>query len=294
MLFSMTGYGKFNANLKASLLEIEIKGINSSKGFDLNLKLPSFYKEKENDLRTLISGNILRGKIDFYININPINSHENKLFSINKNIVSKYISELKEINSDLKEKDYLKIAIKMPDSIEKKTEEPKDIDKNEWKIIEDSILKAIEDFNTSRKNEGNKLKNDIENNIYSIKNYCQKIIHFENERIEKIKENILMKINSLNIDIDKNRFEQEIIYYLEKIDINEEKIRLSSHLDYFINELNDTENKLKGKKLSFISQEIGREINTLGNKCNHIEIQKIVVNMKDELEKIKEQLLNIL
>ena len=216
-------------------------------------------------------------------------STENK-FSINKELIKKYISELKEINPCLKDDTYLQLSMKMPEVIEKIKNELKE---DEWSEIKNGILKAIQKLTEFRVKEGIELKKDLTKNINSIKKLSKEILLYEDERIKKIRNNLEERLNILNTEFNKDRLEQELIYYIEKFDINEEKVRLKSHLDYFLEELNN-EDKVKGKKLNFISQEIGREINTLGSKANHSKLQKIVVEMKNNLEKIKEQNLNIL
>ncbi len=279
----MTGYGKSVIQLPTKKITIELKSLNS-KNLDLNTRIPGVYREKEVEVRRLLAKELSRGKIDmsFYIE----STAEETSSKINKNIVLRYLEQLKEIdeNSDL-----LSIAMRLPDVLKTEREE---LDENEWKFIEKSINEAIVQLQQFRNDEGEVLKKDFIFRIDEIRNNLSEVVLLDEERLIKVRERLNKAINDLSITVDENRFEQELIYYLEKLDITEEKVRLINHLDYFLQELNGEVSN--GKKLGFISQEIGREINTIGSKANFAPMQKMVVQMKDELEKIKEQLLNVL
>ncbi len=279
----MTGYGKSVIQLPTKKITIELKSLNS-KNLDLNTRIPGVYREKEVEVRRLLAKELSRGKIDmsFYIE----STAEETSSKINKNIVLRYLEQLKEIdeNSNL-----LSIAMRLPDVLKTEREE---LDENEWKFIEKSINEAIVQLQQFRNDEGEVLKKDFIFRIDEIRNNLSEVVLLDEERLIKVRERLNKAINDLSITVDENRFEQELIYYLEKLDITEEKVRLINHLDYFLQELNGEVSN--GKKLGFISQEIGREINTIGSKANFAPMQKMVVQMKDELEKIKEQLLNVL
>lgn len=286
----MTGFGKSVCELPKKKISIEIKSLNS-KQMDINIKLPVFYREKETDVRAILASRLERGKVDFYVNVENIGS--NAECSINRDVVKAHYNELKQISDDLNlaPSDFLSVLMKMPDIYNTNNEE---IDENEWNMFKLAIEKAIDNVDEFRLNEGNILQNDFLSRINLIENLLYSIDSFEIARIQNIKDKLWKNLNEMleASKIDNNRFEQEIIYYLEKIDITEEKIRLKKHLDYFLNTLHSETSQ--GKKLGFICQEIGREINTIGSKANDVQIQQIVVQMKDELEKIKEQLMNIL
>jgi uncharacterized protein (TIGR00255 family) len=288
---SMTGYGKAVCTLPDKKVTIEIKSINS-KQFDLNLKLPSVYRDKDADIRALASKVLERGKIEMYISLeNPTQSNN---FSLNRELAKKYYDDLKQITTDLGTPwtdDFLSVLIRMPDIIKTQTEE---LNEEEWWQIALAIEKAIMDLNAYRKIEGAALKDDMIDRIEIIQINIPRIEAFETERLVQIRKRIMNNIAAFveQEKIDTNRFEQELIYYMEKIDFTEEKVRLQNHCEYFIETVN--ENTANGRKLGFIAQEIGREINTLGSKANDASIQKMVIEMKDELEKIKEQLLNVL
>ena len=289
MLQSMTGYGKAEINIKNTNFTIEVKSLNS-KNIDTNIKMSSIYRDKEIELRSLISEKLQRGKIE--LSIWREKSASSTINVLNKKLINDYFKQIKEITKGLKLNinEILPAILKMPDVVEKGEESS---NKNEWNEILKGINIAIANLLKFRLNEGKKLEEDIKLRINKLADLLNKITPFAEERIRKVKKNLsekLLEIDSKNID--KNRFEQELIYYLEKQDITEEQVRLNTHLNYFKETMElDTKN---GKKLVFISQEIGREINTIGSKSSDVDMQKIVVQMKDELEKIKEQLLNIL
>ena len=281
----MTGYGKVVLELSTKTVRVEIRSLNS-KSLDLNMRMPNEYRSKELELRKIIGSRLKRGKIDVSLYIET-DKGENST-KVNTQVVKDYIGQLKKI-SDGREIDLLKMAIKMPDSISIKKEE---VNESEWSLILNAIEDALSRIENYRKDEGKALFNDFSNHINNINSLLQQVIETAPERVKKVREKLSKSVLDLKENIDQNRFEQELIYYIEKLDINEEKIRLKNHLAYFLQTLN--QNQSSGKKLGFISQEIGREINTIGSKANYAPMQKIVVQMKDELEKIKEQLLNVL
>jgi uncharacterized protein (TIGR00255 family) len=282
----MTGYGKVVLELNAKTVRIEIKSLNS-KSLDLNVRMPNDYRPKELELRKIIGSRLKRGKIDvsFYVDIEKAKNPT----KINTSIVKNYMDQLSNISGGGQNLDLLKMAIKMPDSISAEKEE---IDEQEWSLIISGAEDALNKIENYRKDEGKALYSDFSNRLNNIKSLLKKAVEIDPERIKKVRERLTKSVLELKEKIDQNRFEQELIYYIEKLDINEEKIRLDNHLDYFFKTLN--QNQSNGKKLGFIAQEIGREINTIGSKANYAPMQKIVVQMKDELEKIKEQLLNVL
>lgn len=290
MLRSMTGFGKSVKELSKKQITVEIRSVNS-KIFDFNIRVPSVYREKESEIRLYTAGKLERGKIDIYITIENTDAHQT--CSINKELASFYIQELRTLSNEhsLDEKEILPAIIRLPDIIKSAPEQP---DETEWELLMHALEEAIEKIDKCRLNEGKILEKDISERIINIETLLNGVEKFEQTRVDDIKVRILKNLKTLaeNTDYDRNRFEQELFYYIEKLDITEEKIRLSKHCKYFLQ--TTKENDCNGKKLGFISQEIGREINTLGSKANNVDIQKIVVNMKDELEKIKEQLLNIL
>ena len=286
MIYSMTGYGKVVLELNAKTVRIEIKSLNS-KSLDLNVRMPNDYRPKELELRKIIGSRLKRGKIDvsFYVDIEKAKNPT----KINTSIVKNYMDQLSNISGGGRNLDLLKMAIKMPDSVSAEKEE---IDEQEWSLIISGAEDALNKIENYRKEEGKALYSDFSNRLNNIKSLLKKAVEIDPERIKKVRERLTKSVLELKEKIDQNRFEQELIYYIEKLDINEEKIRLDNHLDYFFKTLN--QNQSNGKKLGFIAQEIGREINTIGSKANYAPMQKIVVQMKDELEKIKEQLLNVL
>jgi uncharacterized protein (TIGR00255 family) len=285
MIHSMTGYGKSELELSTKTIRLELKSLNS-KSLDLNMRMPSIYRAKELELRKIIGSKLGRGKIDFSLYV-EFNKGE-ALAKINTEVVKGYMKQLENI-SLADEVELLKMAVRMPDAI---STEREDIDPKEWKTISDEVLVVLEKIENYRKDEGAALEKDFSKRISKIDDLLKDVIKIDPERIEHVRDRLNKGISELKEKVDKNRFEQELIYYIEKLDITEEKIRLKNHLDYFLKNLNLDESN--GKKLGFISQEIGREINTIGSKANYAPMQKLVVQMKDELEKIKEQLLNVL
>lgn len=281
----MTGYGKAVLQLPTKKISIELKSLNS-KNLDVNARMPSMYRAKELDIRKLLANHLERGKVDFslYVEI----TGEDTSSKINKTVVKEYIKQLKDV-VDGDETELLKMAIRLPDAV---TTERDDIDEEEWHIIENGINEAISKIISYREDEGSILKQDFTERIDTLKQLLDKVIAMDPERIEGVRTRLEKGIADIKEKVDENRFEQELVYYIEKFDITEEKVRLDNHLDYFIKALNSDDSN--GKKLGFISQEIGREINTIGSKSNFAPMQKLVVQMKDELEKIKEQLLNVL
>jgi len=281
----MTGYGKSVLQLPNKTISIEIKSLNS-KSLDLNMRMPSMYRSKELDLRKLIASKLNRGKVDFSLffestgEVTPAN--------VNPTVVNKYIEQLEGLVTGNK-MDLLQMAIKMPDAI---STEREDIDESEWADIQNGVLNALESLRAYRMEEGNVLELDFTKRISHISNLLEQVLEIDPERITNVRERLHKGVSELKEKYDENRFEQELVYYIEKFDITEEKVRLQNHLEYFTKTLNSDNSN--GKKLGFISQEIGREINTIGSKANFAPMQKLVVQMKDELEKIKEQLLNVL
>ncbi|MBI9053666.1 MAG: YicC family protein [Bacteroidales bacterium] len=291
MIKSMTGYGKAECQLKDRKVTIEIKSLNS-KNLDIYTKIPGLYREKELEIRNSISKKLQRGKVEFVLYYEV--TDDKKATTINSDVVKNYYNQLKNVALDLDlqtSEQLLQMAIRMPDTLSTERDQ---IDQEDWKEIHKAALEAMDQLNDFRLQEGEYLQKDIVQRIKKIEKCKEEITPFELERTEKIRTKLTESLNSLNTDqeIDKNRFEQELIYYLEKLDITEEKVRLTNHCNYFIEIINEPESN--GKKLGFITQEIGREINTIGSKANNSEMQKFVVLMKDELEKIKEQMLNIL
>lgn len=288
MIQSMTGYGKSVLQLPTKKVTVEIKSLNS-KTLDLNVRIPSYYKEKELDVRKKLANELIRGKIDFSIFVEMTSDETSTI--INPGVVKNYIQQLKNIveTTSENELDLLKIAIQMPDTLKTAREE---LDENEWELINNTVDEAIKEIIQYRIDEAAALEDDFRTRILNIKNYLEEVKSFDNERITNVKERLRKSIDDLKVTVDENRFEQELIYYLEKLDINEEKVRLENHLNYFLLTL-ETEDS-NGKKLGFIVQEMGREINTTGSKANFAPMQKAVIQMKNELEQIKEQILNIL
>ena len=288
MIYSMTGFGKCQLNLPHANFNIEVKSLNS-KQLDTNIKISSVYREKEIELKNLLSTKLKRGKIELSVwkeSSEIQNSHK-----LNIALIKDYHQQILNLKKDLGfESDIFPVLLKMPNILQK---EDTKLDDNEWLEIFKGINTAVDELIQFRLAEGNKLEKDIILRINLIIDYLEEITPYAKVRIERVKENLLNKINDFKINnIDENRLEQELIYYLEKQDITEEQVRLKAHLDYFLQTIRSE--APNGKKLGFISQEIGREINTIGSKSSDAEMQKIVVQMKDELEKIKEQLLNVL
>ena len=285
MIKSMTGYGKSVIQLPTKKITVELKSLNS-KNLDLNTRVPSSYREKELEIRKLISKSLVRGKVDFnlYIEI----TGEKTTAKVNEAVVKKYMNQLKNISS-VAEVELLKMAVRMPDSMKTEREE---IDAGEFKNILEAVNEALTAINLYRSDEGTVLENDFKIRIKNISELLIKILAVDSERMAIVKNRLRKAVEDLKEAVDENRFEQELIYYLEKYDITEEKVRLKNHLNYFNEALASSDSN--GKKIGFICQEIGREINTIGSKSNHAKMQQLVVQMKDELEKIKEQSLNVL
>lgn len=286
MIQSMTGYGKAVAECAEKKLTIEIRSLNS-KNLDVSTRLPYLYREKELDIRKIISEKLQRGKIDFSVQSEM--TADVKSQQVNREIVRAYMDEFKEIVEDASDADLLSIVMRFPDALTYTSDE---VDEQEWNNFLVSMNEAIESLISFRKSEGSVLETDFDIRIHNILRLLEDIKPHEAARIEVLKERFQKNLNELTSEYDSNRYEQELIYYLEKLDITEEKVRLKNHCEYFLESMNSSDSN--GKKLNFICQEIGREINTLGSKSNHSEMQRIVVEMKDELEKIKEQVLNIL
>jgi uncharacterized protein (TIGR00255 family) len=281
----MTGYGKSILQLPTKKITIELKSLNS-KNLDLNARMPSIYREKELGIRKLLADRLVRGKIDFSIYVET--TAEDTSTQINTPVVKQYINQLKNVvNGD--DLELLKMAVRFPDALNTVREE---IDETEWQAIENEINTTVNHITDYRLDEGKVLETDFKNRIINIESILEQVIAMDPERVEAVRERLLKGIEELKEKYDENRFEQELVYYIEKFDITEEKVRLKNHLEYFIEALNSKDSN--GKKLGFISQEIGREINTIGSKSNYAPMQQLVVQMKDELEKIKEQLLNVL
>jgi len=289
MIQSMTGFGRATLILPQKKISVEVKSLNS-KQVDINTRIPSFYKEKELEVRSLLSSTLRRGKIELSIFIE--NTDTNAQYKINKDLVGEYMRSLQDLgNEKIAGGELLSIAMRLPDAMKVEREE---IDEKEWSAIMEVVKEALDSLVAYRKAEGLSLENDIKEQISRIDSLHNDVPKYEQERISTIKDRISTKLNDVlqSVDFDQNRLEQEMIYFIEKLDVSEEKVRLKNHCAYFIETMNSNESS--GKKLGFISQELGREINTLGSKANHTEIQKIVVQMKDSLEKIKEQVLNVL
>ncbi len=282
----MTGFGKSILQLPTKKITIEVKSLNS-KNLDLNARIPSQYREKELQMRNTIAKSLVRGKVDFglYVEITA----EETSTKINEAVVKDYIKQLEAIDNTGESTERLKMAVRMPDALKTIREE---INEEEFKAINNALLGSLSEIDSYRTDEGKALEKDFNLRIKNIGELLEKVIAMDPERIEGVRERLHKAVADLKEEVDKNRFEQELIYYLEKFDITEEKVRLANHVTYFIATLNSSDSN--GKKLGFITQEIGREINTIGSKSNYAPMQQLVVQMKDELEKIKEQLLNVL
>ena len=291
----MTGFGKAQLDFKQSIVNIEIRSLNS-KHLDLNIKMPQVYREKELELKKYLTQKLVRGKIEVSIQSDSFNSSR---FTINTKKIKEYNQEILKLKKDLnlknsswnfmrKSSDILPSLLNMPEAVIKREEKAS---QDDWNEVFDGVKIAIDELIKYRNNEGKDLEQDISHRINHISKLLEEIIPLSKERIEKIKTNLRQKLEQSEVQFDANRFEQELIFYLEKQDITEEIVRLKSHLSYFLETIETS--SPNGKKLGFICQEIGREINTIGSKSSHSVMQKLVVNMKDELEKIKEQLLNI-
>lgn len=291
MIYSMTGYGRVVKDIPGKKITVEIKTLNS-KQFDLNVRVPSYYREKELEVRNKLAQSLFRGKIDFSMYVELIDEQSNT--SINEAIYKGYYKQLEQVYKSMGKPMPPEATIdilRLPDVL---IAEHAELDESEWAQIDAIITEAINNCNQYRLQEGEAMYNDLKSRIENIEQLRKEIEPIEKQRIKRIKERIRTKLDEF-IDpdkVDENRFEQELIHFLDKLDVNEEMVRLSNHCEYFIQTLN--EDGANGKKLGFISQEIGREINTLGSKANEAGMQKLVVHMKDQLEKIKEQALNIL
>ncbi|MGQ3677334.1 YicC/YloC family endoribonuclease [Tenacibaculum discolor] len=288
MIQSMTGYGKSVLHLPSKKVTIEIKSLNS-KNLDLNTRIPSYYREKELSVRKKLASNLVRGKVDFSIYVEM--TADETSTTVNTGVVREYMQQLRNVTqvgtSD--DVELMKMAVRMPDALKTEREE---LDEEEWKQIEAHIDEALKEIIQYRTDEAKSLEEDFKTRILNIQSALEEVKKLDGDRIEHVKERLQKALTDLKVEVDENRFEQELIYYLEKLDINEEKVRLANHLEYFLQQLATEDSN--GKKLGFIVQEIGREINTAGSKANFAPMQKLVIQMKDELEKIKEQILNVL
>ncbi|MGB5403588.1 MAG: YicC/YloC family endoribonuclease [Robiginitalea sp.] len=285
MIHSMTGFGKHVLQLPGKKITIEVKSLNS-KSLDINARVPQVYREKELEFRNTIAGMLNRGKIDFSLYIES--NGEEASTRINQSVVRDYMGQLGEIapGDTLR---LLEMALRLPDTLKTEREE---LDPEEFAVIQEALAKALEELQAFRLEEGKTLEADFAQRIKTLQKLLEEVKTMDEARLGSIRERLERAVADLRETADPNRFEQELIYYLEKYDITEEKVRLSKHLEYFLSTM-DSETS-NGKKLGFISQEIGREINTIGSKANDAVMQRIVVQMKDELEKIKEQMLNVL
>jgi len=285
MIQSMTGFGKYVVQLPTKKITVELKSLNS-KSLDLNARMPPAYREKELELRKIIASALLRGKIDFGLYVEITGDETSS--EVNQAVVKQYIKQLRAIadGDDLR---LMEMALRLPDTL--KTDRD-DIDKEEYEAILQALNEALKEIQAFRSEEGRILENDFAARLDTLNSLLQKVMAMDPERLGAIRERLDKAVADLKVELDANRFEQELIYYLEKFDITEEKVRLENHLDYFKKTMNSADSN--GKKLAFISQEIGREINTIGSKANYAPMQQLVVQMKDELEKIKEQMLNVL
>lgn len=291
MIYSITGYGKAVKELPNKKVTVEVKSLNS-KQLDLAMRLPSLYREKELDLRSYVAGRVGRGKVDFAIFCEAQQSE--RVAHIDKDAVRQYFEQLKEMRNEMGmdgTTDYMRIILTLPDVVR---DERPELDEREWDEVMEAVAEATDNFIAFRQQEGKALEADLETRLGLIENYLLEVPKYEKERVEKIRGRIVANLDEViaKDKVDSNRLEQELIYYIEKLDINEEKVRLANHLRYFRETMGHEANG--GKKLGFIAQEMGREINTLGSKANQADLQKLVVMMKDELEKIKEQVLNVL
>lgn len=289
MVKSMTGYGKAECTLSVGKITIELRSLNG-KNADISIKTQLIPREKELQIRQYISAELNRGNIDLFASIEQNGSESAK--KINKDVFASYYNQILELSSttmDVQKDLLLPTILKLPDVIEQQKQE---LTEEDWNKMETAIKEAVTALNNFRSKEGEILYNDVTNRVALIETFISEVEKYEKQRTDAVKERIKLRIEELGIKPDENRLEQEIIYYLEKLDINEEKVRLRQHCKYFMETINNEQ--YPGKKLGFIAQEMGREINTMGSKANHAEIQKWVVRMKDELEKIKEQSLNIL
>lgn len=285
MIQSMTGFGKHVVQLPNKKITIELKSLNS-KNLDVNARIPGAYREKELQLRKMISTGLQRGKVDFGLYVEQ--TGDSTMAEVNAGVVREYMKQLRDI-SEIPDDRLLEMALRLPDVLKTDRDE---IDEEEFREIAQALEKALEEINKFRSEEGQALEKDFRTRVSSLQQLLEQVKEMDPERLGTIRERLEKAVADLKADVDENRFEQELIYYLEKYDITEEKVRLANHLDYFMESLDSKDSN--GKKLGFISQEIGREINTIGSKANYAPMQQLVVQMKDELEKIKEQMLNVL
>ena len=285
MIQSMTGFGKHVIQLPSKKVTVELKSLNS-KGLDLNARMPSVYREKELELRKVIANSLVRGKIDFGLYVE--NTGDETSAKINETAIRQHMKQLRSI-ADGDDFKLLEMALSLPDAMKTERE---DIDEEEYKIIQEALKEALLEINKFRSQEGAVMEDDFIQRINTMLALLEKVLQMDPERQATIRERLEKAVSDLKTEVDQNRFEQELIYYLEKYDITEEKLRLANHLDYFAKTLKSADSN--GRKLGFITQEIGREINTIGSKANYAPMQQLVVQMKDELEKIKEQMLNVL
>ncbi|MGE5393389.1 MAG: YicC/YloC family endoribonuclease, partial [Candidatus Saccharibacteria bacterium] len=291
MIRSMTGFGKTEFEVGNKKITLEIKSLNS-KQLDISTRIPAVYREKDIEIRRLISEMLTRGKVDFALYLDNLGTESTS--RINTAIVKDYYTQLKTVHEELGLEvngSIMESILRLPETVKMVYDE---LDEAEWLVVRENLVKSLEELNRFRDQEGLALKTDIEANIANILDLLGQVEPFENQRMENVKVKLLESLEALQLNgsVDKNRFEQELIYYLEKLDINEEKVRLINHCSYFTETMNEGEPS--GRKLGFIAQEIGREINTIGSKANESSLQRIVVQMKDNLEKIKEQVLNVL
>ena len=292
MIKSMTGFGRAERHTDQRKITVEIKSLNS-KQLDLSTRIPSIYREKEYEIRNTVSKAVGRGKVDLFVTVENIAGAKTAGGSINKELFKTYYTQLVELQRELGDQNatepLITTVLRLPDVMQTEAVVVSD---QEWQALTDAVNEAVDNLNKFRIQEGEVLIKDLLKRIDTIQELAAQIIPLEGERIETVRTRLMENLKALQVNVDSNRFEQEIIYYLEKFDITEEKVRLKQHCDYFRTVAGESEGV--GRKLGFIAQEMGREINTTGSKANHAGIQKIVVRMKDELEKIKEQLLNLL
>lgn len=292
MILSMTGYGKSSIDINGKTIVVDVKSLNG-KTSDIRVKTPNYYRQKEIEMRNIVSENAYRGKLELNIDISSELGDDE--YGLNKPLFKKYYTELSQLREEVGDNDVTDLfptIVRIPNVV--RTLE-KDVDAEEWQAVAVTIGKAVNELNSFRKSEGLAMEKDLESNIAFIGGKLSEIEPFEKERINRLKTRLQKNLDDFlgNENVDQNRFEQEVIFYLEKLDINEEKVRLSQHLKYFLKVMHAPE-IMVGKKLAFISQEIGREINTLGAKAQNSNIQQLVVQMKDALEQIKEQLANVI
>ena len=292
MAKSMTGYGRAERHTERRKITVEIKSLNS-KQLDLSTRIPSLYREKEYEIRNAVGKALGRGKVDLVVSVEPVGGTKAAAGTINRELFKAYYAQLVELQNEVGDKNgsepLITTVLRLPEVMQTDAVE---IGEAEWTALAEAVDEAVKNLNRFRTQEGAVLIADLLKRIDTIESLAARIVPLEGERIEAVRTRLQDSLKALQVPVDNNRFEQEIIYYLEKFDITEEKVRLKQHCDYFRTVAGESEGV--GRKLGFIAQEIGREINTTGSKANHAEIQKIVVRMKDELEKIKEQLLNLL